>query len=153
MTDEKQYSGHLTHADGAHTSLSHDEAKALWDAVEDQKRRRAELMPASGDALSMICTAKERMREPGWQEAKYCPKDGEEFAVIEWGCSGIFPAVYHGEWPTGLLYYCDSFTNPAGCMFKPLADLTPVERDKMNECIERDRELADREARAFGAVF
>lgn len=107
----------------------------------------------TADALCVLSSAKERLRELGWREGQYCPKGGEEFAVIEWGCSGIFPAVYHGEWPNGSLLYCDSFNHPHGCMFKPIANLTDAERQKMNECIDRDRVMSDREARAFGATF
>lgn len=153
MSDEKGYFGHATMADGSHKRLSKEEAEAIWNACEADKARRAETMPTTDDALSALSSAKERLRELGWRSAIYCPKEGQEFAVIEWGCTGIFPAVYHGEWPTGKLLYCDSFSHPDGNMFKPLADLTEAERAKMNDCIERDRQFSEREARAFGAQF
>lgn len=152
-TDPVRYSGHLTSPDGSHSALSPEAAKAIWDAAEEASMRRAETMPTTDDALRVVSSAKERLRELGWGEGEYCPKKGEELAVIEWGCTGIFPAVYHGEWPTGSLLYCDSFHHPHGCMFKPLANLTVAERQKMNECIDRERVMADREARAFGATF
>ena len=153
MTEKQKYFGHKTHADGSHTPLSEEEAAALWEACEAEKARRAEAMPTTDEALRALSSAKQRLEELGWRRATYCPKDGEEFAVIEWGCTGIFPAVYYGEWPKGSLMYCDSFSHPDGGMFKPLADLTDAERSKMNDCIERDRQMADWEARAFGAQF
>lgn len=153
MTEEKEYFGHITHVDGSHSALTKDAAAALWDAAERSRALRAETMPTTDAALSAVSSAKERLRELGWREAQYCPKAGEEFAVIEWGCTGIFPAVYDGQWPTGSLLYCDSFHHPHGCMFKPLAALTDAERQLMNDCVERDRIMSDREARAFGAIF
>lgn len=153
MNDAKGFFGHVTHIDGSHTALTANEAKAIWEAADIAEAKRAETMPTTADALSGVLSAKERLRELGWREAQYCPKDGEEFAVIEWGCTGIFPAIYQGEWPKGSLLYCDSFSHPHGCMFKPLANLTDAERRKMNECIEIDRIMSDREARAFGAIF
>lgn len=153
MIDTNEFYGHATMADGSHRRLSSEEAKAIWDAAEAAKDHRAATMPTTDDALSALLSAKERLRELGWREAKYCPKDGEEFAVIEWGCTGIFPAVYHGQWPTGKLLYCDSFSDPHGAMFKAIADLTEAERARMNDCIDRDRQMSDREACAFGAQF
>lgn len=153
MSDANEFSGHVTHIDGSHTALTADAAKALWDAADAAKARRAETMSTTADALGALSSAKERLRELGWREGQYCPKNGEEFAVIEWGCTGIFPAVYHGEWPKGSLLYCDSFQHPHGCMFKPITDLTSDEHATMNKCIDRERQMADREARAFGAIF
>lgn len=148
-----RHSGRLTRLDGSHVTLSPEDAEALWNAVEEAAAKRAETMPTTHDALCVISSAKQRLGELGWREGQYCPKGGEEFAVIEWGCTGIFPAVYHGEWPNGSLLYCDSFNHPHGCMFKPLANLTDAERKMMNECIDRDRVMSDREARAFGATL
>lgn len=153
MSEKSGYSGHVTHYDGSHVALSAEQAEAIWKAADEAQAKRAEAMPVTADALSAITSAKERLRELGWREGQYCPKNGEEFAVIEWGCTGIFPAVYHGEWPKGSLLYSDCFNHPHGCMFKPLAALTDAERSQMNECIERDRIISDREARAFGAIF
>lgn len=153
MSDKKEDFGHATMADGSHRHLSKEEAEALWEAAEAAKVRRTETMPTTDEALSALSSAKERLRELGWRDAIYCPKDGQAFAAIEWGCTGIFPAVYHGEWPKGSLLYCDSFSHPHGSMFKPIADLTEAERVKMNDCIERERIMSDREARAFGAQF
>ena len=79
MTDSK-YHGHATTYEGEHVPLSQDEAKALWDAVEREKAQRAETMPATEDALSKLCSAKVRLRELGWRDAIYCPKDGSSFA-------------------------------------------------------------------------
>lgn len=134
---------------GGQLSSGHSPECAL---VAVQRTARAalegETMPTTDDALCVISSAKRRLILLGWREGQYCPKGGEEFAVIEWGCTGIFPAVYHGEWPNGSLLYCDGFYHPHGCMYKPLANLTDAERKMMNECIDRDRVIAGREARA-----
>lgn len=152
MSQTQQYQGHVTRIDGSHKPLSCDEAKALWEAMDRAEDQRAAAMPKTVDALQTICFAKERLRELGWREAQYCPKNGDVFAVIEWGCSGMFAASYLGEWPTGNLLYCDSFTDPARCMFKALDALTDDERALLRECDAREKQMADREMGAFAAL-
>jgi hypothetical protein len=41
------------------------------------------------------------LRELGWQEAVYCPKDGSVFLAIEAGSTGVHECHYQGEWPKG----------------------------------------------------
>lgn len=150
MTDGK-YHGHLTTYDGEHVPLSQDDAQALWRAVEKERADRAETMPATEDALRRLCSAKERLRELGWRDAIYCPKDGSTFAVIQYGSTGIFYANYHGEWPSGKLYCCDYFNHPEGSMFKPVDALTEDEKQQLETCMENDRKMAEREMAALSS--
>lgn len=139
-----QYLGHKTLSDGTHVQLSEDEAKALWQMANDAKDKSAADMPTTDDALRTMQRGRSRLRDLGWREAQYCPKDGTRFAVIEYGSTGIFEASYWGEWPDGRVYCCDGFTHPHGMLFKPLADLTDAERAKLDECMGREKAAHDR---------
>ena len=41
------------------------------------------------------------LKELGWADAVYCPKDGSRFLAIEAGSTGVYPCYYKGEWPDG----------------------------------------------------
>lgn len=81
--------------------LTKEEAEALWREAEQQKADRERLMPTVEAALILMTQAHHRLKELGWREAMYCPKDGSFFEVIEAGSSGIHQCYYHGEWPNG----------------------------------------------------
>lgn len=81
------------------TKLSDSDAQQCVDAVEEMTR--AFLMPKEQDAINLLWEAWQRLRELGWREARYCPKDGQSFQVIEPGSTGIFEAHYEGKWPDG----------------------------------------------------
>lgn len=139
------YHGHATLEDGTHVPLTKEEADALWKAAEAAEAKSAEDMPGTSDAIQAMQRGRSRLRDLGWREAQYCPKDRTPFAVIEYGSTGIFEAWYEGDWPDGRIYCCDYSTHPHGMLFKPLADLTEGERAKMDECMNRDKAAHDRE--------
>lgn len=56
-------------------------------------------MPTEQDAINMMFEASQRLKELGWNNPIYCPKDGSEFDVIQIGSNGIHKAHYSGEWP------------------------------------------------------
>lgn len=64
-------------------------------------------MPNEKSAISMLFDAYDRLRELGWREAIYCPKDGTHFQVIEAGSTGVFDAMYEGKWPNGHWWICE----------------------------------------------
>lgn len=84
-----------------HEPLTRSEADELMERVEAATKRRAELMPDESAARQMLFAAHLRLKELGWNDAVYCPKDGTEFEVIEAGSSGVHRCIYRGEWPTG----------------------------------------------------
>ena len=83
------------------TALSKAEIEAIMRGLEEAERQRAEAMPDVQTALHIMFSAWQRLKELGWREAMYCPKDGSEFQVIEAGSTGIHIAHYHGKWPNG----------------------------------------------------
>ena len=76
-------------------------AETLFAEIERTRRVRAELMPDEEVALKIMFAAYQRLKELGFKEAIYCPKDGSLFEAIEAGCTGIGICSYDGEWPTG----------------------------------------------------
>jgi hypothetical protein len=81
--------------------LTKEGAEQLLNAAKKQQQWRADMMPSIDDALSMMTQAYHRLKELGWREAMYCPKDGSTFEVIECGSTGIFNCHYNGKWPNG----------------------------------------------------
>lgn len=98
--------GHKTLADGSHEPLRRDEAEALWaDAVARQQKRASD-MPDEQSAINAMWEAHQRLKELGWTEAIYCPKDGTAFQAVEPSSTGIFRSHYYGEWPNGT-WWCE----------------------------------------------
>ena len=88
-----------------------------WEKAE---KRRAKDMPTDDDALRVMFTAWERLKELGWRPIMYCPKDGTMFDSIEAGSTGIHTCNYKGEWPNGHWWAYDEDTWPAHpILFKP----------------------------------
>lgn len=98
------YHGHMTMADGSHVPLSEEQASALWERLERRQAERAAKLPDEQAALGAMFEAYDRLRELGWRDIIYCPKDGSSFDVIEPGSTGIFRCHYVGEWPDGQWY-------------------------------------------------
>lgn len=84
-----------------HEPLRQTEAKGLSDRVEEARQKRERDMPTEQDAIDTMFSATLRLKELGWKEAIYCPKDGSSFLVIESGSTGIHMSHYIGEWPNG----------------------------------------------------
>lgn len=78
-----------------------ESAKMVFDDFEAAKKRRAEQMPTEYDCLRVMMEAYSRLKELGWKDAIYCPKDGTVFDAIEVGLTGVHPCHYEGTWPTG----------------------------------------------------
>jgi hypothetical protein len=73
----------------------------LLDDIDKAQAKRSEDMPTDKDALLRMFECVQRLKELGWNDAIYCPKDGTIFDAIESGSSGIHKAHYDGKWPEG----------------------------------------------------
>lgn len=99
--------GHKTFSTGdplnpfRHEPLTRAEADEIWKRVEEANAKRAADMPTEQDALRAMVEAHHRLKELGWNDAIYCPKDGTQFLAIEPGSGGVHECHYSGEWPTG----------------------------------------------------
>jgi len=112
--------GHKTMADGSHQPLYESEAKEILERCDAEKAKRAADMPTEQDAINEMWRAFQRLRELGWREAIYCPKDGSAFKVIEPGSTCIHDCSYMGEWPKGSWWIHDDgdMWPSRPCLFK-----------------------------------
>lgn len=90
-------------------------------------------MPDEQAALNVLFGAWLRLKELGWQEAEYCPKDGSEFKVIEAGSTGFHDCVYLGEWPTGGWWVHDGDTYPSRPILWKPNDQGQLRREESHE--------------------
>lgn len=86
-------------------ALSGDE---LWAAAMRQKTTRAERLPDEAACFRAISDAVIRLRDLGWRDACYCPKDGTVFDAIHAGDLQSHPCNYMGEWPDGSYWTHDA---------------------------------------------
>lgn len=81
--------------------VTEEQFNELIAAIDRRDQQLAADMPTEQDALKVMFSAWERLKQLGWREAIYCPKDGTPFEVIEAGSTGIHTAHYEGAWPKG----------------------------------------------------
>lgn len=98
---EGQSRGWMTLADGRHVPITPAQADALLAAIKVEDAERQALMPTERDAIEAMFSGWLRLKELGWREAMYCPKDGSLFEIIEAGSTGIHRCHYSGKWPDG----------------------------------------------------
>jgi hypothetical protein len=103
----KAFTGHKTMSDGRHIPLSSEECAELWEKIEQAREKRERDMPDEHAALLVMGSAIQRLRDLGWADAVYCPKDGSCFDAIEAGSTGVHRCHYLGEWPTGSWWISD----------------------------------------------
>jgi hypothetical protein len=94
--------GHKTFRGGHHEPLRESEADEIIKMTERARDRRAAQMPDETSAIEALFEAWLRLKELGWNDAIYCPKDGTTFDVIEAGSTGIHRCYYDGQWPKGI---------------------------------------------------
>jgi hypothetical protein len=111
MSDIDRVVGHKTFINAAgeysHTPLLQSEADELMAIIDANEKRRKELMPDEAAAINLMFDAYQRLKELGWNDAQYCPKDGSTFDSIEVGSTGIHRSHYSGVWPNGVWYTHD----------------------------------------------
>lgn len=81
--------------------LLRSEGEELLKKIEQERAQRKSQMPDEQAALRMFCSAWQRLKELGWNDIIYCPKDGSLFEAIEAGSTGIHLCSYDGVWPDG----------------------------------------------------
>lgn len=96
-----EWQGWKTMRDGSRVPMKPGEAEALILHVEAEEAKRKSDYPTEKDARREMFRAWLRLKDFGWREAEYCPKDGSPFDVIEADSSGVHRCHYSGEWPRG----------------------------------------------------
>jgi hypothetical protein len=90
------------------TILGDEKLDDILEKIEADEKARAEKMPDERAAILQMFEAVQRLKELGWNDAIYCPKDGSEFDAIEAGSTGIHRCHYDGEWPNGHWWVADN---------------------------------------------
>lgn len=117
-----------------HEPLTRAEAAAIWESAERRQKERAERMPDEQSAIDALFEAYQRLKELGWNDPSYCPKDGSHFKIIEPGSTGIHDCNYHGEWPNGSWWLYDGDVWPSRpVLFKRYAEDQEKYDQKMRE--------------------
>lgn len=81
--------------------MTREEIDALWGSIADADKWRAKNLPTEQHCLRAMFGAYQRLKELGWNDIMYGPKDGSITETISFGSTGIHPAHYDGEWPDG----------------------------------------------------
>ena len=115
-TDPSEIVGHKTMRDENgrlyYEPLTRAEADELWAHVEREQARRNALMPDEKAAIQLLTDAYHQLKDFGWDDSIYCPKDGRLFDAIEVGSTGIHRCYYDGEWPDGRWWIDDCPSRP-----------------------------------------
>lgn len=80
---------------------SDEQFDELMRELRKKDEWRAGQLPDEKTALRVMFECHQRLKELGWNDAIYCPKDGTAFEAIEPGSTGVFRCYYTGEWPNG----------------------------------------------------
>ena len=127
----EKIAGHKTIRDPCgslrHEPLTESEIKRIVEECEREESERAKKMPDEQSAINQMFDAYLRLKELGWNDAIYCPKDGSLFSAIEAGSTGIHACNYIGEWPNGSWTVYDGDAWPA----HPILWRTRKETDKI----------------------
>jgi hypothetical protein len=128
-----------------HEPLTRREADALWERAMALKAKREADMPDEQSAIKAMFEAWQRLKELGWREASYCPKDGTHFQAIESGSTGIHDCNYQGEWASGSWWVYDGDVWPARpCLFKLYPEDQVKEDARREEARKRIAEMRER---------
>jgi hypothetical protein len=128
----KQLTELFTRYNSTHIHVTAEEWDASTDVFATRDAARAALMPTEQDAIRLMHEAYTRLKDLGWREAMYCPKDGSTFDAVEPGSTGIHETHYSGDWPNGG-WWCfdgDDVWPSRPCLYRPT-----------------EKELADQETR------
>ncbi|MGM5018686.1 hypothetical protein [Tardiphaga sp. 367_B4_N1_1] len=125
-----------------HEPLKRSEADALRASVDAATAKREAAMPDEQSAIRHMWDGWYRLKDFGWREASYCPKDGTHFQVIEAGSTGIHDCNYQGEWPNGTYWLFDGDVWPSRpILFKLYPEDQAKEDERRKNAGERFRAL------------
>lgn len=121
-----------------HAPLTRAEGQTLWEECQRAHDDRVARMPDETSALKTMHDAYTRLKDMGWRDAIYCPKDGSTFEIIEVGSTGIFRAHYQGEWPSGSWWAEDAgdLWPSRPCLFRLLPE-DQIKEDARREDIRK----------------
>jgi hypothetical protein len=86
--------------------MGEDEIEKLFGSIEDARKRREKSLPTEQHCLRAIHDAYQRLKELGWNDMVYAPKD-EKVETISVGSTGIHPATWMDGASAGLWWIHD----------------------------------------------
>lgn len=122
-----------------HEPLTRAEGEALWERAKAAEAKRAEQMPDERAAINAMWDAYQRLKELGWRDGKYSPRDGTRFRTVELGSTGIFDCDCHGEWPHCTWTTYDGHDAYPSSQAPDLFKLYPEDQAKYDERMEAAR--------------
>lgn len=157
MSDDKQFSGAMTTIDGKRVALTPEQAKAMWQQIEHEDAKRALALPSSLDCLKAMCSAEGRMKQLGWRDGRYCPRDGSAFAVCQVGSTGMWRGYWSDngnkdKMAEGYIIAADCVHRPSEMYFKPLDKLTDEEAALVGKCDADVAVMIEQAGKAFEAM-
>ena len=132
-----------------HEPLTRAEGDTLWAACQRAHEDRVARMPDEKSALKTMHDAYTRLKDMGWRDATYCPKDGSHFQAIEAGSTGIHDCNYQGEWPNGSWWLYDGDIWPSRPI---LFRLYPEDQAKEDARREEARQRYAREVQSDSGI-
>lgn len=88
--------------------MTREELDAIWGSIADAAKRRKKNLPTEQHCLRAMFDAYQRLKELGWNDMMYAPKDGQLVESVSFGSTGIHPASYSGDWPNGTWWVHDA---------------------------------------------
>lgn len=90
-----------------------EQAREILVSLEEMKKLRVDQMPTEEAALDVFMAAYTRLKDLGWREIIYVPKDGTTFEVIEPGSTGIFRCHWQQTPPRGSFWIEEDGGSPS----------------------------------------
>ena len=81
------------------TDSSFTDLRKHWNDSAEKERPKREAWAHPN--MQQICHLTNEMRNEGWSEISYCPKDGSSFLAWNPLCSLPYICTYSGKWPDG----------------------------------------------------
>lgn len=139
MSEDKEYSGSMTTTDGKRVMLTPAQARAIWEECERKDAERAKTYPDSLSCLRAMSSAEERLKQLGWRDGRYCPRDGSTFATCQVGSTGMWKGFWSEDsskdtFSPGYIIAADCVHRPSEMYFKPLDKLTDEESALIAKC-------------------
>lgn len=90
-----------------------EQANEIMRSLEEMKKLRVDQMPTQEAALDVLMAAYTRLKDLGWKEIIYHPKDGSTFEVIEPGSTGVFLCQYWESPTRGSFWIMEDGVSPS----------------------------------------
>lgn len=117
-----------------------------------KRKSRAERMPTEQDAINAMYDAYSRLKELGWNDGIYMPKDGTVVDVIEVASTGIHRCATAASGQTGFSTSWTTATCTRRDQYRRYFDPTNRKPRKSSQCTQKYPPLSTRSTLPFSAA-